>query len=171
LLSSERPDLPSAFEDLVPVCFPSRPVTGLQTPKAYYGCSMRFVTHRTSTRLSPQEKVKQSNSSPHSTIHTSRSHRNMKKKVELGKLSEAQAQKDMQKELKKAVTKTIAAFLNTSGGTLLIGVNDSGATIGIEADFPYLKPENSMLMAGFRRCRRLSSTRSVLRSGAPFTFR
>ncbi len=95
----------------------------------------------------------------------------MKKKVELGKLSEAQAQKDVQKELKKAVTKTIAAFLNTSGGTLLIGVNDSGATIGIEADFPYLKPENSMLMAGFRRCRRLSSTRSVLRSGAPFTFR
>ncbi len=79
--------------------------------------------------------------------------------------------KDVQKELKKAVTKTIAAFLNTSGGTLLIGVNDSGATIGIEADFPYLKPENSMLMAGFRRCRRLSSTRSVLRSGAPFTFR
>ena len=36
---------------------------------------------------------------------------------------------------------TIAAFLNTSGGTLLIGVKDSGTTIGIEADFPYLKPE------------------------------
>lgn len=36
-----------------------------------------------------------------------------------------------------AVVKTIAAFLNTSGGTLIIGVNDSGSIVGIKLDqFP-----------------------------------
>ena len=33
-----------------------------------------------------------------------------------------------------AVLKTIAAFLNTEGGDLLIGVEDDGHVIGIEAD-------------------------------------
>jgi serine/threonine protein kinase len=50
-----------------------------------------------------------------------------------------QARKEVQKRLRISVTKTIAAFLNTDGGTLLIGVADSGAVLGIEADFPYLK--------------------------------
>ena len=38
-----------------------------------------------------------------------------------------------------AVIKTIAAFMNTDGGTLLIGVNDRGDPVGIEADYPYVK--------------------------------
>jgi len=42
-------------------------------------------------------------------------------------------QKD--KEMQKAALKTIIAFLNTEGGTLLIGVNDEGAIVGIEKDF------------------------------------
>jgi len=54
-------------------------------------------------------------------------------------LQPAQAQKKVQKGMRTAVTKTIAAFLNTSGGTLLIGVDDSGTVLGIEPDFPYLK--------------------------------
>lgn len=33
-----------------------------------------------------------------------------------------------------AVMKTIAAFLNTKGGTLAIGVRDDGAVVGLEAD-------------------------------------
>ena len=33
-----------------------------------------------------------------------------------------------------AVLKTVAAFLNTDGGDLLIGVADDGAIVGIEAD-------------------------------------
>ena len=45
----------------------------------------------------------------------------------------------MQKRLRKSITKTIAAFLNTDGGTLLIGVDDSGQVLGIEPDFEYLK--------------------------------
>lgn len=39
--------------------------------------------------------------------------------------------------LELAVLKTIAGFLNSMGGTLLIGVNDGGNVVGIEADkFP-----------------------------------
>lgn len=57
----------------------------------------------------------------------------------LQKLSSDQARKQVQKALWKSITKTIAAFLNTVGGTLLIGVSDSGAVLGIEPDFAYLK--------------------------------
>ena len=47
--------------------------------------------------------------------------------------------KEIEKLLRKSVTKTIAAFLNSDGGTLLIGVADSGIVLGIEPDFEYLK--------------------------------
>jgi len=36
--------------------------------------------------------------------------------------------------MEHAVLKTIAGFLNTEGGTLLIGVNDQGEILGLEAD-------------------------------------
>lgn len=39
------------------------------------------------------------------------------------------------KGLKRAVIKSIAAFLNSEGGTLLIGVEDDGAIFGLEKDF------------------------------------
>ena len=48
------------------------------------------------------------------------------------------AQKEIRKALNKAVTKTLAAFLNTAGGTLLIGVDDAGNILGVEADFLHL---------------------------------
>ena len=38
-----------------------------------------------------------------------------------------------------AVVKTLAAFMNTHGGTLLIGVDDDGQPVGIEADYPLVK--------------------------------
>ena len=38
-----------------------------------------------------------------------------------------------------AVVKTIAAFMNTHGGTLLIGVADHGQPVGIEADYQFVK--------------------------------
>jgi DNA-binding response OmpR family regulator len=45
--------------------------------------------------------------------------------------------KKIDKEIELAWLKTIAAFMNTEGGTLLIGVKDDGTILGIEADnFP-----------------------------------
>lgn len=58
---------------------------------------------------------------------------------DLQKLQPQQAEKEVKKRLQKAITKTIAAFLNTNGGTLLIGVDDSGAVLGIEPDFDHLR--------------------------------
>ena len=43
-------------------------------------------------------------------------------------------QKKLNKDLRHAVLKTIAAFLNTGGGTLLIGVEDDGEILGLEND-------------------------------------
>ncbi len=38
------------------------------------------------------------------------------------------------KRMEKAVLKTLVAYLNSEGGTLLIGVNDEGEPLGLEAD-------------------------------------
>lgn len=43
--------------------------------------------------------------------------------------------KDVNKALEKAVMKTIAAFLNTDGGSLIIGVTDNGKVYGLEDDY------------------------------------
>ena len=41
------------------------------------------------------------------------------------------------KRMEQAVLKTVAGFLNTNGGTLIVGVSDAGTPIGIDADkFP-----------------------------------
>ncbi len=45
------------------------------------------------------------------------------------------------RELRKEVAKTIAAFMNTRGGTLLIGVSDDGRPVGIEDDLKELPPD------------------------------
>jgi predicted HTH transcriptional regulator len=42
-------------------------------------------------------------------------------------------------KLEKAVVKSLAAFLNSRGGRLLIGVADTGEMLGIEADFTTLR--------------------------------
>jgi hypothetical protein len=42
------------------------------------------------------------------------------------------------KALTKAVVKTLAAFLNSNGGTLLIGVADDGQVVGLTSDFDSL---------------------------------
>lgn len=73
------------------------------------------------------------------------------------------------KELEKMVMKTVAAFLNSEGGCLLIGISDSGEPIGLKNDFATLaKPNvdgfenhfnnlfNNMIGAEFRRFVKLS---------------
>lgn len=39
------------------------------------------------------------------------------------------------KELEKVIVKTVAAFLNTNGGTLLVGVDDAGVVVGLQHDY------------------------------------
>ncbi|TSC75177.1 MAG: AAA ATPase [Parcubacteria group bacterium Gr01-1014_44] len=51
------------------------------------------------------------------------------------------------RELEKTIMKTVAAFLNSEGGHLLIGVNDQGQVVGLENDLASLpKPD----MDGFQ---------------------
>ena len=52
------------------------------------------------------------------------------------------AKKD--KNITHAITKTIAAFLNTDGGILLVGVGDDGEVLGLEAD--RFENEDKMLL-------------------------
>lgn len=46
------------------------------------------------------------------------------------------------KAMEDAVVKTVAGFLNTDGGTLLIGVDNSGTAIGLDHDYDRVKPKN-----------------------------
>jgi predicted HTH transcriptional regulator len=46
------------------------------------------------------------------------------------------------KGLKHQVIKTLAAFNNTEGGDLLIGVNDEGSLFGLEKDYSLLSKKN-----------------------------
>jgi type I restriction enzyme R subunit len=47
------------------------------------------------------------------------------------------------KAMEDAVVKTIAGFLNTDGGTLLIGVGPDRQVIGLDHDYPRVKPSNA----------------------------
>lgn len=47
------------------------------------------------------------------------------------------------KGIEWAITKTICAFMNADGGTLLVGIDDNGNILGIEPDFPYVHSKNS----------------------------
>lgn len=51
-------------------------------------------------------------------------------------------QNGVNKGLEGAVLKTIAAFMNSEGGSLLIGVDDEGHPLGLDKDFETLKTKN-----------------------------
>ncbi len=46
---------------------------------------------------------------------------------------------DKDAKVEWAVIKSIAGFMNASGGTLVVGVADDGALVGLDEDFPFLK--------------------------------
>ncbi len=46
------------------------------------------------------------------------------------------------KAMEDAVVKTVAGFLNTDGGTLLIGVGPDLVTVGLDHDYDRVKPKN-----------------------------
>ncbi|MBR9832372.1 ATP-binding protein [bacterium] len=45
-------------------------------------------------------------------------------------------------EIEVAVLKTIAAFINTDGGNLFIGIDDNGVALGLDNDFKTLKKKD-----------------------------
>lgn len=47
------------------------------------------------------------------------------------------------RELEKSVMKTVAAFLNSDGGRLLLGVDDGGNLVGLDSDFNSLPKPNT----------------------------
>ncbi|MDJ0617511.1 MAG: putative DNA binding domain-containing protein [Calothrix sp. MO_192.B10] len=47
------------------------------------------------------------------------------------------------KAMEHEIVKTIAAFLNTNGGSLLIGVDDDGTPLGLNHDYQTLKKKNN----------------------------
>lgn len=51
-------------------------------------------------------------------------------------------QKKMNKDLSMPIIKNCAAFMNTAGGTLLVGVDDDGNALGLEADYNVMKKPN-----------------------------
>lgn len=53
--------------------------------------------------------------------------------------------------LEKMVLKTIAAFLNSQGGTLLVGVEDNGTVVGIEDDFGTFEKAKDQDVDGWQR--------------------
>jgi hypothetical protein len=54
----------------------------------------------------------------------------------------ASASELQSEEVTFTLLRTIAAFLNSSGGRLFVGVKDDGSLCGIEKDFPYCKSRN-----------------------------
>ena len=52
-------------------------------------------------------------------------------------------QNKVNKDLHKPVMKSVAAFLNTSGGTLLIGVSDKGKLVGLEKDLATMSKKST----------------------------
>ena len=141
LLRAQRPDLPSAFGDLVAELLsessddrPADAETVLERLN-----EIRHVSNVGALIAAGESDTVELKSSLH--------HPNgplpldLRSRLEQGKLQPVQVRKEMQKRLNKEVTETIAAFLNTSGGTLLIGVDDAGTTFGIGPDFEYCQKE------------------------------
>ncbi len=86
--------------------------------------------------------------------------------------------------MEQVVAKTVAAFLNSSGGTLLIGVDDDGRVHGLDRDFATLRTPDAdrfelwlrdMLTASLERtplpCRVSVSPRSTAPRSAPYAAR
>lgn len=123
---SERPDLPSSLGDLVESLMAESPDDRLPNIGSVLAALERIrrtadvaslIAQGEGERIEFKASLLHAYGEPDPTM----SHRQIKKALEHG------------------VTKTIAAFLNSSGGDLLIGIRDDGQVLGIEPDFAYLK--------------------------------
>lgn len=138
VLRSQRSDLPSSFGGLVASLLAPSPDD--RPSDASHVLEQLDQIRRASdiealiaSGEGERVEFKSSLHQAHGSLPTS-----LQKQVERGQKTLAQAQSEVQGEIRKGITKTIAAFLNTGGGTLLIGVEDSGSLLGIEGDFSHL---------------------------------
>jgi serine/threonine-protein kinase len=60
-------------------------------------------------------------------------------RVPVGEQRTELTRKELELQLERSSLKTIAAFLNTKGGTLVIGVGPGGKVTGVEVDYPRLR--------------------------------
>jgi hypothetical protein len=130
-----RPDLPSAFTDLLAELMAKSPDD--RPPDAETVLErLNEIRHASNIEVliaageSDSIEFKSSLHYGHGPLPPE-----LESQLKQGKVQLAQLHRDLRKQLNKAVTKTIAAFLNTGGGTLLIGVTDDGEVLGIEPDF------------------------------------
>lgn len=135
-LRTNRPDLPALFVDLVAhLMAPSpevRPVDASRVLDAL-GQIQRFPTIETLIAAGESETVEFKSSLRHPYTAPAEAYPG---------LSVKEAKARVKQDLQRSVTKTVAAFLNSKGGTLLIGVDDTGLILGIEPDICYLhKPD------------------------------
>ncbi len=49
---------------------------------------------------------------------------------------------ELRRAIEREAIETLAGFLNTDGGTLVIGVKDDRTIVGIEVDYPWVKPRS-----------------------------
>jgi serine/threonine protein kinase len=133
LLRSQRPDLPLAFGDLVASLLSDSPD---DRPPSAGSALARLDEIRHASNI---DALIAAGESEQIEFKSSLHHPYGPPSPALQKLQPKQAEKEVKKILHKAITKTIAAFLNTNGGTLLIGVDDSGEVLGIEPDFDHLR--------------------------------
>jgi hypothetical protein len=139
LLRSRRPDLPSSFGDLVASLLSESPD---DRPRDAESVLQRLDEIRSASNV---DALIAAGESDHIEFKSSLHHLygplppEQLAKPELGKVQPQPGQKELRKAIQTAITKTIAAFLNTSGGNLLIGVGDSGTVLGIEPDFEYFQ--------------------------------
>ena len=133
LLRSQRADLPSAFGDLVASLLSTAPDDRPSDAEAVLRQldEIRDISNIAALIAAGESDKAEFKSSLH--------HPYGPVPPELQDLQPGQLKKVIKQALAKSVTKTIAAFLNTDGGTLLIGVEDSGTVLGIEPDFEHLK--------------------------------
>lgn len=131
LLRNQRPDLPSAFGNLVAELLSESPDDRPSDAENVLDRlnEIRYTADIGALISSGESEKVEFKSSLH---HPYESASTNPKKPPPGK-------KEIQKNLWKSATKTIAAFLNSEGGSLLIGVGDSGDVLGIEPDFQHLQ--------------------------------
>jgi serine/threonine protein kinase len=128
-LSSRRTEVPLALDALVGALLrkepADRPATALETMEALIAIRETDASHPGISEL--EDWIAEAESS------------RVEFKGSLSHHHEERRPNTPKDALSHSVAKTLAAFMNSAGGTLLIGVADDGKILGIEHDYPHVK--------------------------------